>query len=145
MRSLLVLVILIIGMVIITGCTQSGNIKPIQGEEAKTQAENVDLPDYPSPPVDIAVSAQINDKDQTDKTIMVFFSGGRGQKMVKSAWIMMKRSDGTVIRESLKPEVQSEVVLTGTTGEDHVRVYAEYFDGKTYLIGDRTVKMQQRI
>ena len=103
------------------------------------------MDEYPAPPVDNAVSAQINDKDQLDKKIHVFFSGGKGQKMVKSSWIVMKRSDGKIERFSLKPEVQSEVILDGTDGSDLVRVYAEYFDGNIYQIAERTLKLRQRI
>ena len=103
------------------------------------------LETFPSPPEDIAVSAQINEKDQTDKTISVFFSGGKGQKMVKSSWVIIRRSDGNNERVSLTPRKQSEVTLQGTSGEDLIRVYAEYFDGNTYQIAENQVGMRQRV
>jgi len=100
---------------------------------------------YPAPPADNAVSAQINDKDLTDKSISVFFSGGKGQKMVRDSWIIISRSDGVTERIALTPKAQSEVVLTGSEGEDLIRVYAEYYDGNIYQIAEKTVKMRQRV
>ena len=103
------------------------------------------LESYPAPPEDNAVSAQINEKDQVDKTIQVFFSGGKGQKMVRSLWIKIQRSDGSVERFELPPKAQSEIVLKGTDGEDHVRVYAEYYDGQIYQIADKSLRLRQRL
>lgn len=152
MRSFLCLLsLVIVFMILTTGCIQqqpasSPSGIPLNQAVKPTQiGSSGTMEQYPAPPVDNAVSAQINDKDQLDKTIHVFFSGGKGQKMVKSSWILMKRSDGAIERFELPPKVQSEVVLQGTDGEDLVRVYAEYFDGNTYQIAERSVRMRQRL
>ena len=100
---------------------------------------------FPAPPEEIAVAAQVNDKEQYDKSIHVFFSGGKGQKMVKSSWIKIQRSDGTVERFDLPAKISSEIVITGTDGEDLVRVYAEYYDGKTYQIAEKSLRLRQRL
>jgi hypothetical protein len=136
-------------ILLVAGCAQhqvavSPNTEA-QKESASPTPNSNSLETYPAPPQDNAVSAQINDKDQADKTIQVFFSGGKGQKMVRSSWIKIKRSDGSVERFELPPKTQSEVVLKGTDGEDQVRVYAEYFDGQIYQIADKSLRMRQRL
>jgi hypothetical protein len=80
-----------------------------------------------------------------DKTIHVFFSGGKGQKMVRDCWVIMQRSDGSIERVSLPPRAQSEIVLQGTDGSDLVRVYAEYYDGNVYQIAEKTLRLRQRV
>ena len=144
--------ILISGAVLLAGCTQQQPVSssvPVSGSPGSPTPGPVvavdSIDQYPAPPADNAVSAQINEKDQTDKTISVFFSGGKGQKMVKDSWIIIKRSDGKIERVPLTPKAQSEVVLQGTEGEDLIRVYAEYFDGNTYQIAEKSVRMRQRI
>ena len=145
------ILIIVVAAVFLAGCTHqqpsSSTVTGVnQAGSSPTQESGTNgLEQYPAPPADNAVSAQINDKDQLDKKIHVFFSGGKGQKMVKSSWIVMQRSDGKTERFSLTPEAQSEVVLDGTDGPDLVRVYAEYFDGHTYQIAEKTLKLRQRI
>jgi len=148
MRSLIPLICLMLIILCTSGCTQNqSTVVPsdtsVQGGSAESLGKVLDS--YPPPPEDNAVTAQINEKDQIDKTIPVFFSGGKGQKMVKSSWIMIQRSNGSVERFELSPKVQSEVVLQGTDGEDLVRVYAEYYDGKIYQIAEKSVRMRQRL
>ncbi|HWQ67539.1 MAG TPA: hypothetical protein VN372_11820 [Methanospirillum sp.] len=156
MRVYVSLALLIFCLVLLSGCTGNQGSAPgsaqVQQPTAFSSPESSsastklqDLPSYPAPSVETEVSAQINEKDQTDKTITVLFSGGKGQKMVRDTWIMIKKSDGTISRIALRPEVLSEAVIQGTAGEDLVRVYAEYYDGKTYQIAERSVKMRQRI
>ncbi|GEM_PF-1057625 len=130
------------------GCAQhqAGTTPAVQDQkESAAIVSQQTLDSYPAPPEDNGVSAQINEKDQVDKTIQVFFSGGKGQKMVRSSWIKIQRSDGSVERFELPPKAQSEIVLKGTDGEDHVRVYAEYFDGQIYQIADKSLRMRQRL
>lgn len=136
-------------LLVTAGClggdlSSAGPEHPAPGETSLPETVT-GFPDYPPPPAEIAVSAQINDKDQIEKTITVFFSGGNGEKMVKRAWVLFKPDSGVFSRVPLETRKQSEVVLTGTAGEDQVRVYAEYFDGKTYLIGERDLRLRQRL
>lgn len=156
--SSIIFLLLVFGM-LIAGCTQPqqpqtqsvpqaiatplGTESPavVPGESTSTPG----IDQYPAPPVDNAVSAQINDKDQVDKTIHVFFSGGKGQKMVRDSWVIMQRSDGSIERVSLPPRAQSEIVLQGTDGSDLVRVYAEYYDGNVYQIAEKTLRLRQRV
>jgi hypothetical protein len=138
--------------VLSSGCSQMQVNTSLHGgnsTQVSTEAGSLSSGDAteqsPAPPEDIAVSAQINDKDITDRTISVFFSGGRGQKMVKSSWIIFRRGDGKTEQIPLPPRVQSEVTLQGSDGEDLIRIYAEYFDGKTYQIAEKRVRMRQRV
>lgn len=146
------LIIMVVGSLFVCGCTRqtsdgtssdaAGSAKPVTSSSAMPVES---MGQYPAPPADNAVSAQINDKDLTDKSISVFFSGGKGQKMVRDSWIIISRSDGVTERIPLTPKAQSEVVLTGSEGEDLIRVYAEYYDGNIYQIAEKTVKMRQRV
>ncbi|MFH0967346.1 MAG: hypothetical protein V1862_06645 [Methanobacteriota archaeon] len=152
MRLLICMSLVITVVVLTAGCSQmqaNTSSDALSSKQIPTQTDSSSPDDvieqYPAPPEDIAVSAQINDKDITDKTVSVFFSGGRGQKMVKSSWVIITRSDGTTERVSLPPRVQSEVILQGSDGEDLIRVYANYLDGNTYLIGEKQVRMRQRV
>jgi hypothetical protein len=142
----------IIGALMSAGCTQSqpGTSASMEQSQAAVPtgvgiAPPSAIESYAPPPVDIAVSAQINEKDQLDKSISVFFSGGRGQKMVRSSWVVIQRDDGSIERVDLTPEVQHEVILKGSDGEDLVRVYAEYFDGNVYQIAEKNVRMRLRV
>ncbi len=154
MRSIICLLSLfIVVMIFSAGCTQpqsgpaasSGDQGKVGVQSPGTPAGSQAQEQYPAPPEDNAVSAQINEKDQLDKTIPVFFSGGKGQKMVKNSWIVLTRSDGSSERFELPPKAQSEVILQGTDGEDMVRVYAEYYDGSKYQIAEKSVRMRQRL
>jgi hypothetical protein len=154
MRSIICLLSLfIVVMIFSAGCTQpqpgsassSGDQGKVGVQSPGTPAGSLAQEQYPAPPEDNAVSAQINEKDQLDKTIPVFFSGGKGQKMVKNSWIVLTRSDGSSERFELPPKAQSEVILQGTDGEDMVRVYAEYYDGSKYQIAEKSVRMRQRL
>jgi len=147
MRSLILILVCLIFVILATGCTQ--NLSPAlsggQGIQKGSADTGNKLESFPAPPDDITVSAQVNDKEQYDKSIHVFFSGGKGQKMVKNSWVMIQRSDGTVERFDLPAKVGSEIIITGTDGEDLVRAYAEYYDGKTYQIAEKTLRLRQRL
>ncbi|MDD1728464.1 MAG: hypothetical protein LUQ50_05275 [Methanospirillum sp.] len=154
MRSFICLLsLLIVVMIFSAGCTHpqlgpassSGDLGKAGIQSPDTHTGSSAQDQYPAPPEDNAVSAQINEKDQLDKTIPVFFSGGKGQKMVKSSWIVLTRSDGSSERFELPPKAQSEVILQGTDGEDLVRVYAEYYDGNQYQIAEKSVRLRQRL
>ena len=150
MRLYIILILCVAASVLFAGCSQiqentsSGTPPSTQVSSSGASSPSDSMEQYPAPPADIVVSAQINDKDLMDKTVSVFFSGGKGQKMVKSSWVIIRRSDGKTERVSLRPQVQSEVVLQGSAGEDLIRVYAEYYDGKTYQIAEKQVRMRQR-
>jgi len=135
-------------LVLFTGCFELGLQNAADDETTALQYEfpfPVPEGEYPSPPDKLAVFAQINDKEQYEKTVTVIFSGGKGQKQVKDVWVDMYRADGKNERFEMRPEILNEIVLQGSSGEDKVRVFARYFDGNTYLIGERDVRVRQRV
>lgn len=162
MRVILCLISLVlICAILIAGCTQSQNApqvqitktqKPTQIQSTQsaemvpgTSGSGSGSEEYSSPPEEIAVSAQINEKDDIDKTITVLFRGGKGQNLVKSSWILFQRAGSQVERFELTPKVRSEVILQGSNGEDSIKVYASYYNGNTYKIAEKKVGNYQHI
>lgn len=149
------LLIVALAIVMCAGCTQ------VSEENKETSTEQKGVSPLPpsddtsvqikttsaagAPPDDLAVSAQINEKDQIGKSITVIFSGGRGQHLVKRVWVEFNRADGIQELHNMNPKVMDELVLQGSDGEDRVQVFAEYFDGNTYLIGDKSLRLRTRM
>lgn len=143
-----VVILLVFIITLSSGCFESRLQDAHDGDTTVHQYEiPFPVPEgtFPSPPDKLAVFAQINDKEQYEKTVTVIFSGGKGQKQVKDVWVDMYRADGQNNRFEMKPEIMSEIVIQGSSGEDRVRVFARYFDGNTYLIGERDVRVRQRV
>lgn len=84
--------LLITGGVLTAGCIQQHQESPVQKvQPAQTGVSApvsgpVSAPDsplsgeYPAPPEEISVTAQINDKDITDRSITVIFPEGKGRR-----------------------------------------------------------------
>lgn len=80
-------------------------------------------------------------KDPTSGAITFLFSGGPGQKVVRSIDVNVIREDGSVLRGTLKPVINDEAVLQGTWGgTDRVQVMVTYLSGSSYTIVDRQLK-----
>lgn len=85
------------------------------------------------------VQVQVN-KNNSNGAITFLFSGGPGQKVVRSVDVKVTREDGTVLSETLKPVSLDEVILQGTRGgTDRVEVSVTYLSGNVYTIIDRQI------
>lgn len=90
-------------------------------------------------PAGTEVQVQVN-KNNSNGAITFLFSGGPGQKVVRSIGIKVTRQDGTVLTGTLKPVSLDEVVLQGTRGgTDRVEVRVTYLSGNEYTIIDRSI------
>lgn len=95
------------------------------------------------PPSNKAVEVQVN-RDPIFTDIAVIFRGGKGQYFVQEIDVRATLSDGTIINEKLGSNVNDEIVIQGTTGEDRIEVFVSYLDGTRYKIYDEYHKFKQR-
>ncbi len=102
-----------------------------------------DLSQYSGPvqslPPGKNVEVQVNDKDPIYATVTTIFAGGEGQIAVKSIEVVLIRSDGQILKESLQPEKGAEVKIQGTRGTDRIVVYVSLNTGDTYKVIDQPV------
>ncbi|MCQ8894561.1 MAG: hypothetical protein NQU46_08045 [Methanolinea sp.] len=83
------------------------------------------------------VQVQVH-KDPSNGEISFLFSGGPGQKVLRSIEVEVIRQDGTSLKGTLRPIILEEVILQGTRGgTDRVQVRVSYLSGSTYTIIDR--------
>ena len=138
--------ILVCFMVLLSiGCTGTDETAKNQNDQYQTTkpiefAENT----YPVPPPDIQVEAQM-EKDPIDQSITITFAGGTGQNLVQKAWVIVTRSDKTQSQVELKPNKMAEVTVPGTKETDHVIVFAQYYNGNIYTIGEGDLKTKDRM
>jgi len=71
-----------------------------------------------------------------DATIPVVFDGGKGQYLVKSARVVLYRSDGQVITQKLGINKGDTVTLQGTKQTDRVVAYVAESNGQEYKVTD---------
>jgi hypothetical protein len=71
-----------------------------------------------------------------DATIPVVFDGGKGQYLVKSARVVLYRSDGQVITEKLGINKGDTVTLQGSKQTDRVVAYVAESNGQEYKVTD---------
>ena len=82
-----------------------------------------------------AVSVVVQEKVY-DATIPVVFDGGKGQYLVKSARVVLYRSDGQVINQNLGINKGDTVNLQGTKQTDRVVAYVSEVNGQEYKVAD---------
>jgi hypothetical protein len=79
----------------------------------------------------------------TDPWISVTFSGGGGQSYVVSMTATVIRSDGGIeTKTALSPQINTNLVFSGTTRTDRAIVDITYTDGKSYRVKDELVPFQ---
>lgn len=80
----------------------------------------------------------------TDPKITTTFRGGKGINFVTSMEVTVNRSTGTSeTQQIIKPKVNDQIVIQGTTGTDRVIIRVTTADGKTYLIYDQMMPFRQ--
>ncbi|MCQ8894155.1 MAG: hypothetical protein NQU46_05940 [Methanolinea sp.] len=73
-------------------------------------------------------------------TIITTFRGGKGINFVSSMDVIVTRSDGQVVSQSLaRPQVNSQVELEGTRGTDRVEVFITLVTGDRYKVYDQAL------
>jgi hypothetical protein len=151
MKCITILVVLfLMAMTCIAACTEPsvGDTTPTM---SPTPTETTAVPTTPAedsvisglPPSNKAVEVQVN-RDPIFTDIAVIFRGGKGQYFVQEIDVRATLSDGTIINEKLGSNVNDEIVIQGTTGEDRIEVFVSYLDGTRYKIYDEYHKFKQR-
>ncbi|MCX6694351.1 MAG: hypothetical protein NT074_07390 [Methanomicrobiales archaeon] len=137
----------LMALTLIAGCTaplpstppnQGGNTMGTATPITFTPGQTVTMP----PGSEVIV--QVNQKNTSDATISVIFSGGAGQNSVKRCEVRVTKSDGTTETADLKPEKQEVVTIKGTRGDDRVEVYVTMNTGMTYKIADQVLPFWNR-
>ncbi|NTV00722.1 MAG: hypothetical protein HGA55_06345, partial [Methanoregulaceae archaeon] len=78
-----------------------------------------------------------------DPYIVVTFNGGQGLGFATLMQATVIRADGTKESKSaIKPAINTELILDGTTRTDRVIVNVSYVDGSTYTVRDVLVPFQ---
>ncbi|MDD1714661.1 MAG: hypothetical protein LUQ61_05295, partial [Methanoregulaceae archaeon] len=78
-----------------------------------------------------------------DPYIVVTFNGGQGLGFATLMQATVIRSDGTKESKSaIKPAINTEIILDGTTRTDRVIVNVSFVDGSTYTVRDVLVPFQ---
>jgi hypothetical protein len=138
------LAMLCIALVVVAGCTT-----PISPPSAQGTTPPTSVPSgqglVPGPtdavPLPQQVAVQIfKNTISTDPSISVTFAGGGGQSYVVSMTATVIRSDGGIeTKTALSPQINTNLVLSGTTRTDRAIVDITYTDGKSYRVKDELV------
>ena len=83
------------------------------------------------------VSVDIPDKDAIHHSIKVKLLGGDYRGVLERIWVEVAAGDGKTYAGDLPLRDGSEIILPGTSGTDHVDVYAILSAGGTHLIASR--------
>jgi len=90
------------------------------------------------PQKDLIISVNVV-KDPIYKVITATFTGGLGQKLVKTIEVRVTTPDGEVSKNSLDNRGGDEIMVQGTGGNDRVQVVVWYMNGEVYKIYDETL------
>ena len=135
------LILLLCAAIGIAGCTGTTGTPSATGAPPGPQETSAPTQNnlVPSPtdvvPDNNAVTVVVQEKDYLGQ-IPVVMGGGKGQILVKSARIVLYRSDGQVINEKLGINKDDTTNLQGTKQTDRVVVYVSEVNGKEYKVAD---------
>jgi len=138
----ILLICLAIGLAGCTGTTSTPATQPssagtaaaTQGSSAPAQ-NNLVVSPTDVVPDNNAVTVYVQEKVY-DGTIPVVMGGGKGQILVKSARIVLYRSDGQVVNQLLGINKDDTTRLQGTKQTDRVVVYVSEVNGQEYKVVD---------
>lgn len=144
----IVLIVLVIGMACIAGCTSdSGEATPtptslpVETPVSTTQQ----APNLMPQPTDVIPTTQFvevaTSKDPITGDITVTFRGGKGQDQVNDIKAVVISGTGATTTKYIEPRVNAEAVFTvddgeATKGEDRIMVTVSFYDGTSYKIYD---------
>jgi hypothetical protein len=145
MRAIAVLPVIFVAALLVAGC--STLIPPPATTVPTTAMPSV--PDLVPQPTSVVppyymVSVQIlKNTVSIDPYIVVTFNGGQGLGFATLMQATVIRADGTKESKSaIKPAINTELILNGTTRTDRVIVNVSFVDGSTYTVRDVLVPFQ---
>lgn len=171
----IMLILVIAGSILVTGCTNSNPPKPADTQVPPTPVspaeeplgeQTKEIPEESITPLEAATPGTVESslfespvseppldlvvsvsarKDPVYHTITVTFDGGKGQQLLKSLTVRVTDSEGKVTEVPLGTNKGDEVEIAGTNGDDRVQVVAAYKNGTSFHIHDQTVKGQTRV
>ena len=83
-------------------------------------------------------------KDPITAKITVISRGGKGLYMCKSLDVTAYMSTGEILKDTIKPDVNTEKQFDGTKGVDRIVVVANYNNGDSYKIYDDVLEYKKR-
>jgi len=155
MKTLVLIVFCaLIGLLVLgAGCTQPSS-GPVTPSPTATTAQPTLQPTVATPAVtptlgfiegslpsqyDVTVTV-VRNTVATNPLITTTFRGGKGVNFLSSMDVIVSRSDGQVVTQSLeKPQVNSVIDLQGTLGTDRVEVFVSLVNGDRYRIFDQSM------
>jgi hypothetical protein len=163
-RIFLIIAGILCALLLSAGCTQAP-VTPPATTVATTVPTTVPMTSTPAPTTAIVTPAPTTigpgpvetlppqydvtiDVDRnvvaTDPKITTTFRGGKGINFVTSMEVTVNRSTGTSeTQQIIKPKMNDQIVIQGTTGTDRVTIRVTTADGKTYLIYDQMMPFRQ--
>jgi hypothetical protein len=145
MRAIAVLTVIFVAVLLVAGCS---TLTPTPVTTVPTTA-TPSIPDLVPQPTSVVppyynVSVQIlKNTVSIDPYIVVTFNGGQGLGFATLMQATVIRADGTKESKSaIKPAINTELILNGTTRTDRVIVNVSYVDGSTYTVRDVLVPFQ---
>lgn len=140
---------------IVAGCTQPSapagpsttlpTTIPVTSPVATQPATTV-IPDYTTEPLprDKTVAISV-DRNSVNPNISITYRGGAGINFVAMMEAVLTRSDGVVVRDSIrKPQVNDLITVEGTrevsdSKADRLQVFITLVTGDKYLVYDETL------
>jgi hypothetical protein len=146
MRAIAVLLVIFAAAILAAGCS---TLTPPPATTVPTTAMLPSVPDLVPQPTSVVppyynVSVQVlKNTVSIDPYIVVTFNGGQGLGFATLMQATVIRSDGTKESKSaIKPAINTELILDGTTRTDRVIVNVSFVDGSTYTVRDVLVPFQ---
>jgi hypothetical protein len=104
------------------------------------------IPDYKTEPLprDKTVAVSV-DRNSVNPNITITYRGGPGINFVSLMETVLTRSDGVLVRDSIrKPQVNDKITIQGTrelseARADHLQVFITLVTGDKYLIYNETL------
>ena len=145
MRAIAVLPVIFVAALLVAGCS---TLTPPPATAVPTTAMP-SVPDLVPQPTSVVppyynVSVQVlKNTVSIDPYIVVTFNGGQGLGFATLMQATVIRSDGTKESKSaIRPAINTEIILDGTTRTDRVIVNVSFVDGSTYTVRDVLVPFQ---
>src|SRR5512147_2177723 len=141
-KMVFLLVCFVCAATVLAGCTGTPSVPSVPaagpaspGTQPAAPVNNL----VPSPtdvvPDNNQVSVIVQEKEYTAK-IPVVFDGGKGQSLVKSARVVIYRSDGRTMESPLGIKKGDLVYMEGTKQTDRVVAYVSQVNGMDYKVAD---------